>query len=95
MYLDRLMTSTSCGRICGQLCLAALFQADEPEDRCLDGTADCQQAVILQEGSFLVAKASCDIIALLLGKDDAIEAFVEDVILTKVGQWSSTRYSLL
>jgi len=47
--------------------MAALLQADEPENRLLDRSADRQQAMVLEQSCFLVTEASCDILTLFGG----------------------------
>jgi hypothetical protein len=55
MNLNGLTTSAASGCICHELSLAALLQADEPEDRRLYGLTYRQQAMVLQQRSFAVA----------------------------------------
>jgi hypothetical protein len=79
--LDGLSASTSRGGIGQQLCVAALLGADEPEDGLLDGAAGGEQTMVLQQRELLVAQLLCDVLAFLLGEDDAIELVVDDVVL--------------
>ena len=44
--------------------MAALLQADEPEDGLLDRATDRQQAMILEQSCFLAAEALCNVLAL-------------------------------
>lgn len=53
--LHRLSPSSGRRSIRKKLCMAAFLQADEPEHSLFDGLADSQEAVVLQEGGFLVA----------------------------------------
>lgn len=47
--------------------MAALLQADKPENGLLDRSADRQQAMVLEQSRFLVTEASRDILALFGG----------------------------
>lgn len=61
--------------------MAAFLQAHEPEDRFLNGLADGKEAMVLQKSGLLVAEAGCNVLSLLLDKDNAVEGFVQDVVL--------------
>lgn len=61
--------------------MAALFQAQEPEDGRLHGLADSEEAVILEQGGFARAEGGGDVVAFGFGEDDAVEGCVEGVVL--------------
>jgi hypothetical protein len=61
--------------------VAALVQADEPEDCGFYGFATSQKAMIPEQCGFLRSQALSNILALLLSKDNAVEVLVQDVIL--------------
>lgn len=79
--LDRLMTPATRRCVCRQLRLTALFETDEPKNGGLDGSANGQQAMVLEERSLLVTQARCDISALFFCQDNSVEALIEHVIL--------------
>lgn len=83
-YLACCPSSTSSRCVCHELGMAALLHTEKPEDGGLDGLTDSQQPMVLEKSSFLVSKTSCNVFALLLGEDNAIEGRVEDVILHKI-----------
>jgi len=47
--------------------MAALLQADEPEDGLLDRATNRQQAMVLEQSCFLVAEALCNVLSLFGG----------------------------
>jgi len=61
--------------------MAALLQTDEPEDGLLDRATNRQQAMVLEQSCFLAAEALCNVLTLFGGQDDAVERFVENVVL--------------
>lgn len=79
--LDGVASPSAGRRIRHQLRVAALFQAQEPEDGGLDGLTDGEEAVVLEQGGFAGAEGGGDVVAFSFGKDDAIEGGVEGVIL--------------
>lgn len=81
MDLHGFTTSAASGCVCHELRLAALLQADKPEDRCLYSLTYRQQAVVLEQRSFTVTQAGSDILSFFLHKNDTIETFIQDVIL--------------
>ena len=56
--------------------MAALLEAQEPEDCCFDAVADGEEAVVLKQRGLARAKGSGDIVAFLFGKNDAVEGRV-------------------
>lgn len=66
--------------------MTAFLQADEPEDGSFDGSADGQEAVVLEESSLFASERACNLFAFLGGEDDAVELRVKDVILSGVCQ---------
>lgn len=76
MDLHRLMApSTSC-RVSHQLCLTAFLQTNEPKHSSFHRLSDGQQAMVLQQCRLLTPEARRDVLALLLGQDDAVEALI-------------------
>ena len=61
--------------------MAALFQAQEPEDGGLDRLADGEEAVVLEQRGFARAEGGGDVAAFGFGEDDAVEGRVEGVVL--------------
>lgn len=80
--LDRRPAAARSRRISQQLRVAALLEADEPEHRLFDGATHREQAVILEEGGLAGAQRGGNVFAFFGGEDDAVELFVEDVVLS-------------
>lgn len=72
--LDGFVTSASSGSVCHQLRLTAFFEAHKPEHCGFNGSADRQQAVILEKSGFFVSQGTCNVFAFFAGQDNAVEA---------------------
>lgn len=79
--LDRLPAPSSRSSISKKLRMAALLQTHEPKDSLFNALAHSEEAVVLQQRSFLVTQHCSDIPAFFLGKNDAIELFVYRQVL--------------
>jgi hypothetical protein len=63
------------------LSIAALFQRNKPEDSLLNRPTNSQKTMVLQQCRFLIPKRLSNILAFFLGKNDAVELLVDDVVL--------------
>lgn len=79
--LDRLTTPSGRGGVGHQLRMTAFLQTDEPEDALFDRLSDGQETVVLEEGGFLGSEGFGDVLAFFFGEDDAVELFVDHVVL--------------
>jgi hypothetical protein len=79
--LDRLATSTGSRSVRHQLGMAAFLQRHEPKHGLLDGFADCQQAVVLEESGLFGTKGFGNVYAFVASEHNALELRVESVIL--------------
>lgn len=82
--LNGFVTSASSGSICHQLRVAAFLEAYEPEHCGFNGSADRQEAVVLEKSGLLVFQGVCNLFAFFVGEDDAIKRCVEDVVLSRL-----------
>ena len=65
--------------------MAALLQTDEPENCGLDRVADSEKTVILEESRFAVSEGFGNLLTINLGKYNAVELVVQDMILCQFG----------
>lgn len=79
--LDRLSTTSSSSRVRQQLRITAFLQTDKPEDSLFNRLSDSQETVVLQQCSFTIPQALGNVLALYFGEDDAVELFVDYVVL--------------
>jgi len=61
--------------------MTTLLHTYKPEHGFLNSLADCEKAVVDEKRSLVLTKTLCNVAAFFLDEDDAIERFVEDVIL--------------
>ena len=73
---DSLTTPSSGSSVRHELCMTALFQANEPKDCGLYGGTYGQETVILQQSSLFIPETSRNVLAFLLGKDNAVETLI-------------------
>lgn len=66
--------------------MTAFLHRQEPEDGRFDALPYGEETVVLEEGGLLVPKAGRNVFAFLLGKDDTVEGFVQNVVLEKPSQ---------
>lgn len=78
---DRCATTPSRSGISHQLRMAALLQADEPEDCSFDRLSDREEAVVLQQRGLLVSKRRGDMLPFCFGEDDTVELLVDNMVL--------------
>lgn len=90
MNFHRPTPSTRGRRVRQQLRVTALFQTAEPKDGLFDGPTDGQEAVVLKQGRLFGSEDLGDVLAFLLGEDDAIELFVDDVVLVGNGSYQKS-----
>jgi hypothetical protein len=79
--LDRLAASSGSRSVRHQLGMAAFLQRHKPKHGFLDGFADCQQAVVLEERGLLGTQGFGDVSAFIASEYNALELRVESVIL--------------
>jgi hypothetical protein len=81
--LNRLAPAPRSRRISKQLRMTALLQTHKPKHRLLNRLATSQQAMVLQQRRFLIAERFSNILALYFSKHDAVERFVEHVVVVE------------
>lgn len=81
--LDGGASSAGASGVGHELGVAALFHAQEPEDGGLDGVADGEKAVVLEQDRLVVRQRGRDVLALFLGEHDAVEGLVDDVVVVE------------